>query len=185
MQTSEHLKTVMNELLQTTALIADDEAEQLVNGIISSKKVFVTGAGRSGLMGKSFAMRMMHMGIDAYVIGETVTSTFTKDDLLIIGSGSGETKSLIPIAQKAKELGGKVGVVTISPDSTLGKLADFIVKLPGAPKDQEQSNYQTVQPMASLFEQTLLLFYDALILRFMEKKELDTHTMYGKHANLE
>lgn len=71
MQTSEHLKTVMNELLQTTALIADDEAEQLVNGIISSKKVFVTGAGRSGLMGKSFAMRMMHMGIDAYVIGET------------------------------------------------------------------------------------------------------------------
>ena len=66
-------------------------------------------------MGKSFAMRMMHMGIDAYVIGETVTSTFTQDDLLIIGSGSGETKSLIPIAQKAKELGGKVGVVTISP----------------------------------------------------------------------
>ena len=56
MQTSEHLKTVMNELLQTTALIADDEAEQLVNGIISSKKVFVTGAGRSGLMGKSFAV---------------------------------------------------------------------------------------------------------------------------------
>ena len=70
--------------------------------------MFVTGAGRSGLMGKSFAMRMMHMGIDAYVIGETVTSTFTQDDLLIIGSGSGETKSLIPIAQKQKNLEEKL-----------------------------------------------------------------------------
>ncbi|MBD8070164.1 6-phospho-3-hexuloisomerase [Bacillus sp. PS06] len=185
MQTSQFLSQIIEELQQSVGLISDEEAEMLMTSILESKKVFVAGSGRSGFMAKSFAMRMMHMGIDAYVIGETVTPTFEKDDILIIGSGSGETKGLVSIAEKAKAIGGKIAVVTLSPDSTIGRLADFTVKLPGASKDQTDSTYQTIQPMGSLFEQTLLLFYDALILRFMHKKGLDTNKMYGNHANLE
>ena len=185
MQTTQYLAEVVEELNRTVDLISDEEAEQLVNKILESKKIFVAGAGRSGFMGKSFVMRMMHMGIDAYVVGETVTANFEKDDLLIIGSGSGETKTLISIAEKAKSIGGTVAAVTISPESTIGKLADITVKLPGSPKDQSESDYKTIQPMGSLFEQTMLLFYDAVILRFMEKKGLDSNKMYGKHANLE
>lgn len=185
MNTTQYLSEVVTELHQTVSLISSEESEKLVNRILESKKIFVAGAGRSGFMGKSFAMRMMHMGIDAYVVGETVTANLEKDDLLIIGSGSGETKTLVPIAEKAKSMGGKVAAVTISPDSTIGKLADIVVKLPGAPKAQSEGDYKTIQPMGSLFEQTMLLFYDALILRFMEKQGLDSNKMYGKHANLE
>ncbi|OOE14172.1 6-phospho-3-hexuloisomerase [Fictibacillus arsenicus] len=185
MKTTQYLAEVVQELSRTVDLISDEEAEKLVNKILESKKIFVAGAGRSGFMGKSFVMRMMHMGIDAYVVGETVTANLEKDDLLIIGSGSGETKTLVSIAEKAKSLGGTVAAVTISPDSTIGKIADIIIKLPGSPKDQSDSEYKTIQPMGSLFEQTMLLFYDALILRFMEKKGLDSTKMYGKHANLE
>ena len=185
MQTSRFLANILEELSQSIHLISDEEAEKLLNGILGSNKVFVAGAGRSGFMAKSFAMRMMHMGIDAYVIGETVTPNFEKDDILIIGSGSGETKSLVSLAQKAAAIGGKIAAVTLFPDSTIGKLADVTVTLPGSPKDQTESEYKTIQPMGSLFEQTLLLFYDAMILRFMEKKGLDTDKMYGKHANLE
>ncbi|MFJ7684354.1 6-phospho-3-hexuloisomerase [Peribacillus butanolivorans] len=185
MKTTQYLAEVVQELSRTVDLISDENAEMLVNKILESKKIFVAGAGRSGFMGKSFVMRMMHMGIDAYVVGETVTANLDKDDLLIIGSGSGETKTLVSIAEKAKNLGGTVAAVTISPDSTIGKLADIIIKLPGSPKDQSESEYKTIQPMGSLFEQTMLLFYDALILRFMEKKGLDSTKMYGKHANLE
>ncbi|CAI9395472.1 6-phospho-3-hexuloisomerase (plasmid) [Metabacillus halosaccharovorans] len=185
MKTTQYLAEVVQELSRTVDLISDEEAEKLVNKILESKKIFVAGAGRSGFMGKSFVMRMMHMGIDAYVVGETVTANLEKGDLLIIGSGSGETKTLVSIAEKAKSLGGTVAAVTISPDSTIGKLADIIIKLPGSPKDQSESEYKTIQPMGSLFEQTMLLFYDALILRFMEKKGLDSTKMYGKHANLE
>ncbi|MFJ7684377.1 6-phospho-3-hexuloisomerase [Peribacillus butanolivorans] len=185
MHTSQYLAEIIKELNRSVDLIADEEAEKLVNGILESKKVFVAGAGRSGLMGKSFAMRMMHMGIDAYVIGETVTPTFEKDDILIIGTGSGETKSLVSIAEKAKSIGGTIATATISPESTIGKLADIAIKLPGSPKDQSEGDYQTIQPMGSLFEQTLLLFYDGVILRFMDKKGLDTNKMYGRHANLE
>ena len=128
MKTTQYLAEVVQELSQTVHLISDSEAEKLVNQILESKKIFVAGAGRSGLMGKSFVMRMMHMGIDAYVVGETVTANLEKDDLLIIGSGSGETKTLVAIAEKAKSLGGKVAAVTISPESTIGELADIIVK---------------------------------------------------------
>ncbi|WP_339202030.1 6-phospho-3-hexuloisomerase [Peribacillus sp. FSL P2-0133] len=185
MQTSQYLAEIIKELNRSVDLIANEEAEKLVNGILESKKVFVAGAGRSGFMAKSFAMRMMHMGIDSYVIGETVTPNFEKEDILIIGSGSGETKSLVSLAEKAKSIGGKIATVTIFPDSTIGQLADITIKLPGSPKDQSEGDYKTIQPMGSLFEQTLLLFYDAVILRFMEKKGLDTNNMYGRHANLE
>lgn len=185
MQTTQYVAEILKELNHSADLISDEEAEKLVNGILESKKVFVAGAGRSGFMAKSFAMRMMHMGIDSYVIGETVTPNFEKEDILIIGSGSGETKSLVSMAEKAKSIGGKIATVTIFPDSTIGQLADITIKLPGSPKDQSEGDYKTIQPMGSLFEQTLLLFYDAVILRFMKKKGLDTNKMYGRHANLE
>lgn len=184
MLTTEFLSEIVKELNSSVNQIADEEAEALVNGILQSKKVFVAGAGRSGFMAKSFAMRMMHMGIDAYVVGETVTPNYEKEDILIIGSGSGETKGLVSMAQKAKSIGGTIAAVTINPESTIGQLADIVIKMPGSPKDKSEAR-ETIQPMGSLFEQTLLLFYDAVILRFMEKKGLDTKTMYGRHANLE
>ncbi len=185
MNTSEFLKDIIAELSLTADKIDQQEAEELVDKISKAKKVFVAGAGRSGFMAKSFAMRMMHMGIDAYTIGETITPNFEEGDILIIASGSGETKSLVTLAEKAKGIGGNIAVVTLTPDSSIGKFADCIVTLPGAAKDQTNSDYKTIQPMGSLFEQTCLLFFDAVILRFMEKKGLDTSKMYGKHANLE
>jgi len=185
MQTNQYAAEIVQELRRTVELIAEEEAEKLVDRILQSKKVFVAGAGRSGLMVRAFAMRMMQMGIEAYVVGETVTPNLEKDDILIIGSGSGETRSLVPIAEKAKSLGGSVAVITISPESTIGKIADITVKLPGSPKDQAGSGYKTIQPMGALFEQTLLLFCDAVILKMMEKQGLDSNTMFGRHANLE
>lgn len=185
MNITQYLDEVIQELNKTVYLIPELEAEKLLNSMLTSKKIFVAGAGRSGLMGKSFTMRMMHMGIDAYVVGETVTANLEPGDLLIIGSGSGETSTLIAIAEKAKKLGGTVALITTSSESTLGKLADIIIPLPGAKKDKSKSDYHTIQPMGSLFEQTMLLFYDALILKFMEIKGLDSNKMYGKHANLE
>jgi len=185
MKTSDYLGQVILEISQAGALIANEDLEKLVEHILHSKKVFVYGAGRSGFMLKSFAMRMMHMGIDAYVVGETVTATYEKDDLLIVGTGSGETKSIITIVEKAKSIGGKITAFTISPDSTVAKLADQVIKLPGSPKDRGKEEAKSIQPMGSLFEQLLLIVLDSVILKYMKLKELDSNKMYGKHANLE
>lgn len=185
MMTTKYAAEIVNELNRTIGLISEDEAEKLVDQILKSKKILVAGAGRSGFMAKSFVMRMMHMGLDAFVVGETVTPGLEKDDILIIASGSGETKSLVSMAEKAKSLDAAVAVVTISPDSTIGKISDLTVKIPAKPKAGADSDYKTIQPMGSLFEQSLLLFFDSVILRVMDKKELAGQTMYGRHANLE
>ncbi|CAM3420506.1 6-phospho-3-hexuloisomerase [Marinicrinis lubricantis] len=185
METVKYAATILEELQRSISFVNNEEADEFVEQLLQARKVFVAGAGRSGFMGKSFAMRMMHMGHDAYVVGETVTPGLEQGDLLVIGSGSGETKSLVGMAEKAKQIGGKVALVTIFPESRIGSFADVIVKLPGSPKDQEQNEYHTIQPMASLFEQTLLLFYDAVILKYMERKGIENVTMFGRHANLE
>ena len=186
MDTVKYAAEIVKELQRSVERIADAQAEALADIILRSDKVFVAGAGRSGLMGRAFAMRLMHAGLNAYVVGETVTPGIDKSDVLIIGTGSGETRSLIPMAQKAKSLGAAVAAVTISPESTIGQLADALVNLPGATKDQASGGgHATFQPMASLFEQTLLIFYDAVVLRIMEKKGLDSDRMFGRHANLE
>ncbi|MGW9528744.1 6-phospho-3-hexuloisomerase [Paenibacillus terrae] len=185
METSQYLSEVLKELQWVPQLINDEESEQLIQSITSANKVFVAGAGRSGFMIRSLAMRLMHMGVQAYVVGETVTPGLGEGDLLIIGSGSGETKSLTSMAEKTKKLGASLALLTTSPGSTIGKLADIIVRLPGAPKDPSNKDYQTIQPMGSLFEQTLLLYGDALVLRTMELRKLTSESMFGQHANLE
>ncbi len=185
MQTTEYTQIVLQELQKTAGLINDESAEQLVNGILNSKKVFVAGAGRSGFMARCFVMRMMHMGLDPYIVGETVTPNLEEGDIFIIGSGSGETKSLVAMAEKAKSIGATVAAVTIFPNSTIGNLADIVIEIPGQAKSGADTGNKTIQPMGSLFEQSLLLFYDSIILRFMEKKGMDSDKMYGRHANLE
>lgn len=176
---------VLEELSTAGSRNTAADAERFAELVAAAGSVFVAGAGRSGLMGKAFAMRLMHMGLQAYVVGETVTPGIGEGDLLVLGSGSGETGSLIGMANKAAALGAQVGVVTVKPESTLGALADVTVQLSAVAKEQNSGHRGTIQPMASLFEQSLLLFYDAVILKLMEIKGLDSGTMYGSHANLE
>jgi len=184
MNTTGYADEILSELKRTINLINSDEAEKLVEGILCAKKVFVAGGGRSGFMAKAFVMRMMHVGLDSYIVGETVTPNLEPGDIFIVGSGSGETQSLAAMTKKAKSIGATVVAVTINRDSTIGKLADIKIEIPAQAKGEANSG-KSIQPMGSLFEQSLLLFYDAVILRFMEKKGLNTEIMYGRHANLE
>jgi 6-phospho-3-hexuloisomerase len=185
MQTKEYVAEIIQELQRAAGSIGEPESEWLAERILRAQKIFTAGAGRSGLMMKAFAMRMMQMGLDVHVVGETVTPGLSQEDLLIIGSGSGETKSLVSAAQKAKSLHAAVAVITIVPESTIGKTADLAVVLPGSPKDKSEGGDSTIQPMGALFEQMLLVFCDAVILKLMDKRGLDSAAMYGRHANLE
>lgn len=184
MNTKGYTDEILAELKRTLELINGEDAEKVVEGILRAKKIFVAGGGRSGFMAKAFVMRMMHVGLDAYVVGETVTPNLEPSDIFIVGSGSGETQSLAAMTKKAKSIGATVVAVTINPDSTIGKLADIQIEIPAQAKAEGTSG-KSIQPMGSLFEQSLLLFYDAVILRFMNKKGLNSDKMYGRHANLE
>ncbi|MCL1854737.1 MAG: 6-phospho-3-hexuloisomerase [Clostridia bacterium] len=186
MTVTEYAVRIVKELERTMIDTDAVQGERLADAILASGKVFVAGAGRSGFAVKAFSMRLMHMGFDAYVVGETVTPNLEPGDLLIIGSGSGATGSLITIAEKAKKLGAVLGLITISPDSPIGAHADIVLRIPApTPKASVDARFTSIQPMGSLFEQSLLLTLDAVILRLMEKRGQNTDTMFTKHANLE
>jgi 6-phospho-3-hexuloisomerase len=186
MKTNEYAVEVVKELERTLSQISADEAERLVKKIMMSKKILVAGAGRSGLAMKAFAMRLAHMGFETYVVGETVTPNFEEADLLLIGSGSGETGSLISMAGKAKKIGGSLALITILPESSIGKLADTTVKIAApTPKASGTEAWTSIQPMGSLFEQSLLIFLDIIILKLMEERANDATNMFKRHANLE
>lgn len=186
MKTTDYAVDVVKELGRTLSHISAIKAEQLAEEITSAKKILVAGAGRSGLAMKAFAMRLAHMGFDAYVVGETVTPNFERSDLLLIGSGSGETGSLISMAGKAKKIGGSIALITILPESSIGKLSDIIVRIPApTPKAVGAEAWTSIQPMGSLFEQSLFVFLDIVILKLMEELTNDSANMFKRHANLE
>ena len=96
------ISAVYGELSRTLSAISPVQMEQLADAILKAKRIFVAGAGRSGMMARCFVMRLMHMGLQAYMVGEVVTPGIAAGDLLLIASGSGETASLACMAKKAK-----------------------------------------------------------------------------------
>ena len=188
MNANQYAQQVIKELSTVLPSVHDREVEQLVDEIERASSVFVAGAGRSGLMAKAFAMRLLHMGRQVYVVGETTTPNITDQDLLIVGSGSGATESLVAIAQRAKnKFNARLALVTIFPDSPIGQLADVKIRI-AAPTPKTMSNQQvadSIQPMGSLFEQSLLLLLDIIVLCLMERAGQSSSTMFTRHANLE
>jgi len=186
MRISEYFEKIACELNNTINGMAFEEAERLVELILKTKRVFVLGVGRSGFMVKSFAMRLAQMGFEAYVVGETITTAMEENDLLVIGSGSGETESLVAIALKAKKIKGIIALITISPQSSIGLIADLSIKVKAvSPKVNSTSQYCSIQPGASLFEISLLILLESVVLRLMEKSGKDSDAMITRHANIE
>jgi 6-phospho-3-hexuloisomerase len=181
----EYVDELLKELSESLHSIDDHRAEALADEIMSAKSIFITGSGRSGLGARGFAMRLMHMGFSVYVAGETVTPALHAGDLLIVCSGSGETAGSLVIARKARQLGGKVALVTITGGSTIGGLADLelFIQAPTPKLDKQLS--LSIQPMASLFEQCVLLALDMVVLKLMKRKKISSAEMMKNHVNLE
>lgn len=186
-QVSEFTQTVVDEIRATLSGVSDGQANALVDEIEQAEQIIVAGAGRSGLMARAFCLRLVHLGFRAYVAGETVTPAIGQRDLLLVASGSGITGSLMVMAEEAKQqVGAQLAHVTIDEDSPIARLADTVLIIPApSPKVRRQLAYVSIQPMGSLFEQSLLLILDALILLIMKRKGVLPSTMFGRHANLE
>lgn len=186
MNNKQYAEVVINELSHTLSSIDSEAAEKFVDLVLDAEEVFCAGAGRSGFQIKGFAMRLMHMGVSSYVVGETCTPNIKDNGLLVICSGSGETKSLVNHATKAKEMGAKIALITINPESSIAKMADVVIEISApSPKSAKEGEIKSIQPMGSLFEQSEGIFMDIAIMMLMERQGLDSDTMFGRHANME
>lgn len=169
--------------------------ELLINGLNSNRRIFVIGAGRSGLVVRAFAMRLMHLGFEVFVIGETITPAVIEKDILIAISGSGRTKLVVESSRIAKtNVGANLVVITSYPDSPLAQLADLVVEIRGRTKIMEQNDYiqrqikgehSPLTPLGTLFESTVLAFLDGLISELMEKTGKDEKDLKERHAVIE
>ena len=186
MKFNDYYPTVLREIEETLGEIDQTKITYFVKQIMDAQRVFIVGVGRTGLVMRCFAMRLMHLGIKVQILGEITTTAVSKNDLLLIGSGSGETGSLVSIATKSHNLGVHILLITINPDSSIGNMAQECLKIPApSPKLTHKQDKTSIQPMGSLFEQTLLLTLECIAGMIMQEKKMDSDSMFMNHANLE
>ncbi|MDO5859304.1 6-phospho-3-hexuloisomerase [Methanobrevibacter sp.] len=189
------IRAILDNIEAAQEFLDEDTIDQFEDIIIGADNIFVTGAGRSGLAAKAFAMRLMHLGLRSYVVGETISPAINEDDCIIAISGSGETNTIVSAARIAKNRGSKVLAVTSYPESTLGQLADGYLFVKGRTKKevddenymkrQIHGNYTSLTPLGTAFELTTLVFLDAIVSELMEKMEQTESDLKARHTVLE
>lgn len=176
-----HQQMVINKIWSILSATQDENAARLTRLLDRASRIFVSGAGRSGLICRFFAMRLMHSGYDVSVVGEIVTPSIKRGDLLIIISGSGETEQLIAFTKKARQIGADIVLITAKASSTIGEMADAVFQM-GTP---DQYGKVVGMPMGTVFELSTLFFLEALISHVIHEKGIAEEEMRSRHANLE
>jgi 6-phospho-3-hexuloisomerase len=190
----EILKGISDAMEKVDPENVEDLVKELIRAHDEGRRVLVVGAGRSSLVGRAFAMRLMHLGLNVYVLGETINPSVADGDIALVISGSGSTALPVTVAEMAKKLGVRVLAVTSNPESPLGKLADLTVVVPGRSKAAREDEYHSRQllgehesltPMGTLFENSSMVFLDSLIAELMDRLGVSEDEMKRRHAAIE
>lgn len=190
------MRLMARKIMATADTLKNQETEAFLREILDADRIYVMGAGRSGLVAKAFAMRLMHLGFTAFVVGETITPAMRGKDLLVIFSGSGRTKTIADIAETAHAIGGRIALITANRESRIGAIADVIVIIEhqrDEVKDdtaefevrQMTGEHKSFAPLGTLFETAAMVFADACISLLMEISQIDEKELKNRHANIE
>ncbi|RKD86475.1 6-phospho-3-hexuloisomerase [Mangrovibacterium diazotrophicum] len=180
----EALEMILSEHQQLFSQLQFEEVPGIVKAIREANAIFLLGAGRTGFMIKAAAMRLMHLGYKVHVVGETTTPAIGEGDLLIAGSGSGTTGNIVKAAETARKCGAAIVCFTTNPASPLAQLANHCVTIPAAGK-QQQNETVSQQYAGSLFEQSFLLLFDAIIQHLWQGSGVSRDELWKRHTNLE
>ena len=196
------LKAAADEILDGARKAIDEldleQVEKMIQMILDaqSKKIFVVGMGRSGFVGRAFALRLMNLGFNVYFLGETITPAAEKDDLVIAISGTGMTKLVLSATTVAKEIGTRIVAITSYKDSPLGQIADLLVLIKGRtrmgwPREEDYLSRQIMgereplSPLGSIFENNSMVFLDGLIVELMYRMKKNENDLKMRHATIE
>jgi len=196
------LKAAAEEILEGARKAIDELDEQQVEKMIQmildakDKKIFVVGMGRSGFVGRAFALRLMNLSFNVYFLGETITPAAEKDDLVIAISGTGMTKLVLSATTVAKDIGTRVVAITSYKDSPLGQMADLLVLIKGRtrmgwPREEDYLSRQIMgereplSPLGSIFENNSMVFLDGLIVELMYRMKKNENDLKMRHATIE
>jgi 6-phospho-3-hexuloisomerase len=190
------MESIAGRVRKEAATLDRSEVNAFVAEILSTHeerhRIFLLGEGRSGLVARSFAMRLMHLGFDVYVFGEVVTPAVRGNDLLIAVSGTGETGPVNETARIAKRHGARIALVTSNTDSSLGKLAANVVTIRGRTEADETSFLErqvtgvsiSLTPLGTLFEINVMVFLDSVIAGLIAALEKKEEELAERHSDL-
>ncbi len=180
------VSAVTSEIETTLGAIDPDSVMRLRDEILAADQVFFVGVGRVMLALQCVCKRLAHLGIRAHYVGEITEPAITKNDLLIVGSGSGASLFPLGIAKKARSaVDCRIVHIGSNPDSEMKEIADFMVRIPVRTKFYLADEIDSCQPMTSLFEQSVLLLGDVLAKMIIDERGLEMKSLWQYHANLE
>ncbi|WP_071131548.1 6-phospho-3-hexuloisomerase [Enterococcus timonensis] len=177
------IESIMEEINQVMKLVDENQLDQALPYFKKDKRIFVIGAGRSGFQAKGFAMRLMHIGYQVYVMGETITPAIEKGDTWVAVSGSGTTKGIVADTQAAQKIGLDIVVFTSEAKSPLAQLANQVIIVPGATKTG--SGIQSSQLLSTLFDQTVHITLDTQIQKIAQRDQVSKESALKAHVNVE
>ncbi len=183
MNPKEIIHRVWKEVGEVLAQVEEADVTLFVNELLRAKQVFVTGEGRSGLVGKCFAMRLMHLGLPSHFVGEVVAPPIGPGDLLVAISGSGSTAVTLTVTEQALAAGAKPLLISSKRDSPIGRLAHHVLVVPGQTR-VDTEHCSSIQPMGSLAEQSVHLLLDAVVVMLMVRLGVQAEEMRARHTNL-
>jgi len=177
---------ILKEIATVLDRMRDDGTRRLVSELERTKRIYVSGVGRSGLVVKAFGQRLMHLGWEVHLADEISAPAIKRGDLLIACSGTGTTELTLYMARKARRIGARCIALTAVAGSPLGKLARRTIVIPaGLEPGNANGGVRSRQPARALFEQALFIFLDSIILTLKERLGITARKLRGRHANLE
>ena len=165
--------------------VAEDAAGRMCAEILEARRIACYGVGREGLMMKALCMRLMHLGLDAHVVGDMTTPPVGKGDLLIASAGPGSFSTVMALLGVARQAGSRTLVVTAQPGGPAPKGADTIIELPAQTMANDRGGTASLLPMGSLYEAAQLVFFDLISIMLREKTGQTSEQMRTRHTNLE
>ncbi|MFL9921969.1 SIS domain-containing protein [Paraburkholderia fungorum] len=176
---------ILDEIQASLRGVNPADLKALVAEIERAPKVFCLGAGRSGILLQAFCMRLNHLGYEAFMAGGLPCPPVGADDLIIVASGSGETRSVSAVLEQGRLAGARVALFTARRPSARSMVADVTVAIPAPTGLVNREHPQSLQPMRTLFEQAFFLLCEAIVCWLKKKKGIGEEEMAQRHANLE
>lgn len=178
------VRAEVDGVLSAVAAADPERLDAFADAIERADRVFVHGAGRSGIALRMTAMRLMHLGLTVHVVGDVTAPAIGAGDLLLTASGSGTTGGIVRAATTAVNAGADVAAITTDASSPLAAAASSLLVIPAAQK-LDRSATASQQYAGSLFEQAVALVGDALFHALWQRSGRSADDLWPSHANLE
>lgn len=182
---AENVKQTLNELSLVADRLDAESISALIDEIMSAHKIVLAGVGREGLATRFFAMRLMHLGFDSHWLWDDTAPGAGAGDLVIMTNGSGEIPHLDVVAEAVKTAGATLVVVTGVPTGRTAQRADRVVFVPASVYKGEGNLVPSKHPMGTLFEQSVLITFDEIVLLLAERLGITHAEMADRHRNYE